>query len=122
MRNKIRLKQYFVATLITSICLLFLFLIINIYEYQKYTANFNSKVSNIISLVREKYPDIDEHEIIKILNNDNNSSNDFFYKYGIDIEKSSIILENEKYFYLFLIGNTLFLVSSILALIIIFMI
>lgn len=121
MKNKIRLKNYFIITFIVSTCLLFMFLVLNIYEYNKYTNNFNKKIASIVSLVREKYPDIDDNDIIKLLNNREKNTDNFFQKYGIDLEKNSVLLENEKDFHSFIIINTLFVIIVIITLIIIFM-
>ncbi|MBO5095802.1 MAG: hypothetical protein J6B98_02910, partial [Bacilli bacterium] len=85
MKNKIRLKQYIISTFIVSICLFVLFLALNIYEYKTYTNNFNNKIGAIINVIKDKYPEITETEIITILNSNDFESNDFFTKYGIDI-------------------------------------
>ena len=109
MKNKIKLKKYLVFTLIVSIFLCLIFIIINIYEYHIYTKNFNNKISSIVSAVRDKYPDITDEEIIMILNNDNDESTDFFKKYSIDLDKTSIIINNDAKFSKFLVIDTLFL-------------
>ena len=96
MKNKIRLKQYFISTFIVSICLFVLFLALNIYEYHTYTNNFNNKIGAIINVIKDKYPEITDKEIITILNSNDFESNDFFTKYGINIDNQSILLKNEK--------------------------
>ena len=62
MKNKIRLKQYIISTFIVSICLFVLFLALNIYEYKTYTNNFNNKIGAIISVIKDKYPEITDKE------------------------------------------------------------
>ena len=57
MKNKLRLKQYITSTLIVFICLFVMFLILNIYEYKTYTKNFNSKISAIVTLVKDNVTD-----------------------------------------------------------------
>jgi len=120
MKNKIRLKQYFISTLIVSICLFVLFLALNIYEYHTYTKNFNNKIGAIINVIKDKYPEITEKEIITILNNDDFESNDFFTKYGIDIDNKSVLLNNDKDYHAFLIVNLSFLTISIITLLIVY--
>ena len=120
MKNKIRLKQYFISTLIVSICLFVLFLALNIYEYHTYTNNFNNKIGAIINVIKDKYPEITDKEIITILNSDNFESNDFFTKYGIDINNRSVLLKNDKDYHTFLIINMSFLIISIVTLLIVF--
>ena len=66
MKNKIRLKQYIISTFIVSICLFVLFLALNIYEYKTYTNNFNNKIGAIISVIKDKYPEITDKEIVTI--------------------------------------------------------
>lgn len=113
MKNKIRLKRYLISTFIISICLCFLFLALNIYEYHTYTKNFNNKISTIVSAVRDKYPNITEQEIMTILNNDKNESAEFFKKYSIDLNNTSILINNDVKFNIFLVVNISFLLVSI---------
>lgn len=120
MKNKIKLKKYLIFTFITSIFLCFMFLALNIYEYHVYTKNFNYKISSIVSVVRDKYPNITEQEIIKILNNDTNESTEIFKKYSIDLNNTSILINNDAKFNIFLIVNISFLVISIIILVFIF--
>ena len=120
MKNKIRLKEYFISTIIISIFLCLLFLILNIYEYHSYTKNFNNKISSIVSILKNEYPNITDTEIIKILNDNNNESTDFFEKYSIDLNSTSILINNDTQFHKFLIVNISFLVISIIILLIIF--
>lgn len=120
MKNKIRLKQYFLSTFIVSICLFVLFLALNIYEYHIYTNNFNNKISAIINVLKDNYPELTDKEIIKILNSDELDSKDFFIKYGINIDNQSILLNNEKSYHTFLIVNMSFLAITIVTLLIVF--
>ena len=120
MKNKIRLKQYFISTLIVSICLFVLFLALNIYEYHTYTNNFNNKIGAIVNVIKDKYPEITDKEIITILNSNDFESNNFFTKYGIDINNKSVLLNNDKDYHTFLIVNMSFLTLSIVILLIVF--
>ena len=120
MKNKIRLKQYFISTLIVAICLFVLFLALNIYEYHTYTNNFNNKIGAIVNVIKDKYPEITDKEIITILNSNDFESNNFFTKYGIDINNKSVLLNNDKDYHTFLIVNMSFLSLSIVILLIVF--
>ena len=120
MKNKIRLKQYFISTLIVAICLFVLFLALNIYEYHTYTNNFNNKIGAIVNVIKDKYPEITDKEIITILNSNDFESNNFFTKYGIDINNKSVLLNNDKDYHTFLIVNMSFLTLSIVILLIVF--
>lgn len=112
MKNKIKLQRYFIASLLISICLLVLFLAINLYEYHVYTNNFNKKIGSLVSVLRENYPELSDDEIIKVLNSNDQSSEDFFNKYGIELDNESVLIKNEKDHQKFLIINSLFLIFS----------
>lgn len=120
MKNKLRLKQYITSTLIVFICLFVMFLILNIYEYKTYTKNFNNKIGAIITLVKDKYPEITDKEIIEIINSNKQSDDSFFLKYGIDIDNKAVLLENDKSYHTFLIINMSFLIITIASLCILY--
>lgn len=120
MKNKIELKKYIISTLIVFICLFVLFLFLNIYEYKTYTKNFNNKISAIINVIKKDYPKITDKEIIKILNNDTLKTNDFFNKYGIDVNNKSILIKNDRDYHKFLAINLSFLTITVVILLIIY--
>lgn len=120
MKNKIELKKYIISTLIVFICLFVLFLFLNIYEYKTYTKNFNNKISAIINVIKKDYPKITDKEIIKILNNDTLKTNDFFNKYGIDVNNKSILIKNDRDYRKFLAINLSFLTITVVILLIIY--
>ena len=120
MKNKLRLKQYITSTLIVFICLFVMFLILNIYEYKTYTKNFNNRISAIITLVKDKYPEITDKEIIEIINSNKQSDDSFFLKYGIDIDNKAVLLENDKSYHTFLLINMSFLIITIASLCILY--
>ena len=120
MKNKIELKKYIISTLIVFICLFVLFLFLNIYEYKTYTKNFNNKISAIINVIKKDYPKITDNEIIKIINNDTLKTNDFFNKYGIDVNNKSILIKNDRDYHKFLAINLSFLTITVVILLIIY--
>ena len=120
MKNKLRLKQYITSTLIVFICLFVMFLILNIYEYKTYTKNFNNKISAIVTLVKDKYPEITDKEIIEIINSNKQLDDSFFLKYGIDINNKAVLLENDKSYHTFLLINMSFLIITIASLCILY--
>ena len=120
MKNKIELKKYIISTLIVFICLFILFLFLNIYEYKTYTKNFNNKISAIINVIKKDYPKITDKEIIKIINNDKIETNDFFNKYGIDVNNKSILIKNDRDYHKFLAINLSFLTITVAILLIIY--
>ena len=120
MKNKIELKKYIISTLIVFICLFILFLFLNIYEYKTYTKNFNNKISAIINVIKKDYPKTTDKEIIKIINNDKIETNDFFNKYGIDVNNKSILIKNDRDYHKFLAINLSFLTITVVILLIIY--
>lgn len=120
MKNKIELKKYIISTLIVFICLFVLFLFLNIYEYKTYTKNFNNKISAIINVIKKDYPKITDKEIIEIINNDTLKTNDFFNKYGIDVNNKSILIKNDRDYRKFLAINLSFLTITVVILLIIY--
>lgn len=67
-------------------------------QYKSYTKNFNERVSQILGVIKEKYPHADEMEMIDILNGESEGERELLRKYGIDLEKDSLILDNERKF------------------------
>ena len=121
MKNKIELKRYLIITFIITICLFILFFVVNIIEYHRYTVNFNNKIEQVVSLLLEKYPMTTEVEIMELLNDDKESSLAIFDKYGIDLDKDSIIINNDKDFVLFMIINMIYLIFLVIILLLIFL-
>lgn len=120
MENKVFLKKYIIIFLGLFTSLLAIFIIINIYEYNRYKINYNKKINNIVEYISLEYPNINKNEIINILNS-KNEDNDILKQYGIDIYKESVILENEEYYHIFLIVNIIFFSISLSLVLIIFL-
>ena len=121
MKNKIKLKKYLIITIIFSLIINISFILLNIYEYHIYNQNYNQKISSIVNIINEKYPNITEEELINILNNQEDNP-ELLTKYGIDLNKDSIILSNNQAFNHFLIIESSFIFFSLLIIIIIFLI
>ena len=89
MKNK-TIKKYILSLIILLIFNVSLIFILNRYEYKMYTKNYNDKINSIISSIKNKYPNIEESDIIEIINSEEDSE-DILSKYGID----SIILNDK---------------------------
>lgn len=120
MSNKTKLKKYLLVSFIAAVCILILFSALNIYEYNIYKVNYNQKLNAVISLVREKYGNIAENELIEILNSENTGDLCAFEKYGIDIENDSVIIENKNAHKAFLAVNAILLFAGIALMMLIF--
>ena len=121
MNNKIQLKSYLLKTGIVSVILLMIFIFTCNYEYRVYTNNFNNKIGEIVTKILEKYPNINESEIISILNNDENNSVELFEKYGIDLDTQSILIENDNYYKKFIILKVIFFIVIIFSFLFLFL-
>ncbi len=119
MKNSFEFKKFMKKILLVSFCLVIIFLIINIYEYREYTKNFNNKITVIVNSLINKYPNLKEEEIIDILNREDKEV-DILKKYGININNKSIVKENDKKFYTYLIFNISILGSFLVILIMLF--
>ena len=96
MSNKIKFKKSIIISLIATIIFSVFLAISNIYEYKEYTQNFNKRMASIIELIQSKYPEISTDEIVEIVNSKKIPQNDLLKKYGIDLEKNTIVLDNNK--------------------------
>ena len=116
MKNKIELKKMCITSCIVVIIFLITFSIFIYKQYKTYTYNFNQKIAGIIDNVLEKYPDIEKREIVEILNSSDKTNNEILREYGIELDKDSVILENDTDFQKFIIIDISTLIVFILIL------
>ena len=91
MENKIYLKKSIIKSVIASIICILTFITLNKIEYKKYSLEYNKKINSLSKTIQEKYPEIKEEEIIKIITTE---KEDNLKQYGIDIKEESIIEKN----------------------------
>ena len=108
--------------LIIVIILIYVFSFNMVYLYQEniYKEKYNMFVNNIISVIKEKYPDISNKNIIDILNNKTNLN--YLNEYGIDVDDEFALISMHKENKKILIINNGILGSFILVLSIILII
>ena len=121
LENKVHLKKFLLMSLIPIIVFLIIGNIFFFYQYQSYIQNYNSKIAVIVSLVEEEYPNIDRNELISILNSDDKVSEDIFSRYGIDVQKESIIMENDRLFSRFIIIYNILFIGLSLSIILLYL-
>ena len=121
LENKVHLKKFLLMSLIPIIVFLIIGNIFFFYQYQSYIQNYNSKIAVIVSLVEEEYPNIDRSELISILNSDDKVSEDIFSRYGIDVQKESIIIENDRLFSRFIIIYNILFIGLALSIILLYL-
>ena len=82
------------TAILTGLILIFIFagifLIVLKIQNKHYTKIMNDKINLIVNNVVKNYPDVKEEDILKILNDKNNNSEDILKKYGYDNEISNI--------------------------------
>lgn len=98
-------RKHFVyfAIIYTCICVTVMAFTV-FFQYRAYTKNYNITVAKLCALIHEKYPDVSDGSIAAILNDSSfdsdytnlKSAETLFKKYGIDMEKDSAVLSNEK--------------------------
>lgn len=98
-------RKHFVyyAIIYTCICVTVMAFTV-FFQYRAYTKNYNVTVAKLCALIHEKYPDVSDGSIAAILNDSSidsdytnlKSAETLFKKYGIDMEKDSAVLSNEK--------------------------
>ena len=98
-------RKHFVyfAIIYTCICVTVMAFTV-FFQYRAYTKNYNVTVAKLCALIHEKYPDVSDGSIAGILNDSSIDSDDtnlkaaetLLKKYGIDMEKDSAVLSNEK--------------------------
>lgn len=120
MKNKIEFKKAIVISCLTIILISVIFQLVLIYQYKAYTNNFNKKIEMIVTNIESQYPGIDTNEIMKIINNETDEKTDIFKEYGINLEKDSIIIKNDKLFIKFSIINLCLIVGLAFIVLIIF--
>ncbi len=121
MKNKVELKKFLLKVLVVALVLLVVFLIVNVYEYQRYTKNFNNVINGIVNSLAKEYPNLTEKEIVKILNSKGSNRSFILEKYGISLNNKSVVLENERLKYRFLVLNMVLLILGIMIFMILFM-
>ena len=109
MKNSPELKKVLFIIIDIIIIAITLFEFAYIYQYKRYSENFNRKIASIVDEVLEKYPDVSEQELMQVINSTDNGSN-ILEKYGIDLENDSVVLENDNLFITFSILNTLIII------------
>ena len=109
MKNSPELKKVLFIIIDIIIIAITLFEFAYIYQYKRYSENFNRKIASIVDEILEKYPDVAEQELMQVINSTDNGSN-ILEKYGIDLEKDSVVFENDNLFIAFSILNILIII------------
>lgn len=121
LENKVHLKKFLVTSIIPMIVFLIIGNIFFTYQYYTYTQNYNNKIAALVNTLEKKYPNIDKNELISILNSDDKVSEDILNRYGIDIQKESIIIENDRLFSGFIIIYNIICIGLVLSIMLLYL-
>ena len=92
MKNKKKYSKLIMFTLITF----GIIILLNVMLYYQVNKNYNNKIVNIISTIKEKYPEIKDDELFDILKN--NVKTNTFNRYSFDLDGIVLIKENNTIF------------------------
>lgn len=92
MKNKKKYSKLIMFTLITF----GIIILLNVMLYYQVNKNYNNKIVNIISIIKEKYPEIKDDEIFDMLKN--NVKTNTFNRYSFDLDGIVLIKENNTIF------------------------
>lgn len=92
MKNKNKYSKLIMFTLITF----GIIILLNVTLYYQVNKNYNNKIVNIISTIKEKYPEIKDDEIFDIIKNNVKTNN--FNRYSFDLDGIVLIKENKTIF------------------------
>lgn len=92
MKNKKKYSKLIMFTLITF----GIIILLNVILYYHVNKNYNNKIVNIISTIKEKYPEIKDDEIFDIIKS--NVKTNTFNRYSFDLDGIVLIKENKTIF------------------------
>ena len=104
MKNRVEYKKVLLGSLILSLVIIILFVFVSVSEYKSYTKNFNNKIIEIVSLVKDEYKDIKEDELMDIVLS-NKVNHDILNKYSINLTDKSLLKSNDVLFHKHLFIN-----------------
>ena len=114
MKNKKKYSKLIMFTLITF----GIIILLNVMLYYHVNKNYNNKIVNIISTIKEKYPEIKDDEIFDMIKN--NVKTNTFNRYSFDLDGIVLIKENKTIFVsYFIILLFIYLISCLVYLTII---
>lgn len=100
MKNNLLSKRLIICVLSVLILFVFSMFMISCYEHDNYIKVSNYKINTLVGLVKNKYPEVSDKEILNILET-SEDKNSYFKQYGFDIESDSLINDldslNKKY-------------------------
>jgi len=119
MKNRKYLYKYVISSILIVIIFSIIFFVIDKIEYNNYKENSNYKINAILEVVKEKYPNVNEKELINILESEVIKENSLT-QYGYNIKEDSFIQQNDSDNFVYTIGKIITLLISFVSLLYIF--
>lgn len=91
------------------------------FQYNSYVDKYNERLNSIAYAITEKYPQVTPNEIMEVFNSSEKAADNFFYVYGVDLKKDSVMLDLEKRFRINLIIDAAVCVVWVSVIIILFL-
>lgn len=107
MKNKIYLKKCLLSVLVLSSFIIGVFIIKSTFEYRYQRKIYNEKIDSLLSIIIEKYPEINERDLLEALEHQHDGNNSILKKYGINVDDESAILEIDILYRKYLLLDTL---------------
>ena len=102
MKNK-NTNNFIIISFIIFILSIIINISLNNYYKSRYNKIVNNNINGIVGIIKDKYPNIKDEEIIKIINSETINNN--LKKYGIDNKSSSINSLNKEHKKILIISN-----------------
>ena len=90
LQERTSLREIIIIGISIIVIFLVIFLIVMKTQYKSYSKILNDKINIIISQVVEKYPEIKEEDILKIVNSNGEPEENILQKYGYDDDVANI--------------------------------
>ena len=95
MEGSVEKKRFWTVASVFLMLSLGMVMAVSFWEYHTYSQRYNEKINEICLEIQEWYPEVPEYEIMRILDSDGAADHNFFLKFGIDLNRDSVILQNE---------------------------
>lgn len=120
MHNKKTFKKYLFILICAIVLGLLGFKILERFEYRNYRYVYDSKLSSLVEVLLEKYPEVDSEQIMDILNDKSDTTDNYLKKYGIDITSDNVLIAQKKLREKYTLLNALYSVGLALVIVFIF--
>lgn len=87
--------KFCLLIVVTAVIFTLILSLINISYIDNYNKNSNKLISGLVVKIREKYPDVQDEEIMSVINELDEYESDLLLSYGINIDGYPVSLKNQ---------------------------